>query len=109
MIEAVRRAGARCGGSQHGHSLLRDDRGADPRYRQATARRQRQARGESDFRRLHNTTPAAKTTISDQVVAIPSRPDAVFADNQLAVSGAKGCRVLETGEIDAGLIWAGQI
>lgn len=61
------------------------------------------------FRRFHNTGRVAKTSVSDQVVEISSRPDAVFEDIRPLVSGAKGRTALETGDLDAGLIWAGQI
>jgi nitronate monooxygenase len=40
---------------------------------------------------------------------ISSRPDAVFEDIRGYVSGAKGRLALETGDIDAGLVWAGQV
>lgn len=61
------------------------------------------------FRRFHNTGRVAKNAISDQVVEISSRPDAVFEDIRPLVSGAKGRVALETGNLDAGLIWAGQV
>ncbi len=61
------------------------------------------------FREFRNTGRVAKNQVSDEVVAIGRRPDAEFADVQPLVSGAKGRVALETGNIDAGLIWAGQI
>lgn len=61
------------------------------------------------FRRFHNTGRVAKTSVSDEVVSISNRPDAVFEDIRPLVSGAKGRVALETGDLDAGLIWAGQI
>ena len=61
------------------------------------------------FRRFHNTGRVAKTPVSDEVVAISHRLDATFADIQPLVSGAKGRVALETGDLDAGLIWAGQV
>ena len=61
------------------------------------------------FRRFHNTGRVAKTSVSDEVVEISKRPDAVFEDIRPLVSGAKGRTALETGDLDAGLIWAGQI
>ncbi|WP_294138315.1 nitronate monooxygenase family protein [Sphingomonas sp.] len=61
------------------------------------------------FRRFHNTGRVAKTSVSDDVVAISKWPDAVFEDIRPLVSGAKGRTALETGDLDAGLIWAGQI
>ena len=61
------------------------------------------------FRRFHNSARVAKTSVSDQVVAISARPDAEFADVQALVSGAKGRIALQSGDLDAGLIWAGQV
>ena len=61
------------------------------------------------FRRFHNTGRVARNSISDKVVEISSRPDAVFEDIRPLVSGARGRQALETGDLDAGLIWAGQI
>ena len=61
------------------------------------------------FRKFHNTGRVAKNSISDKVVEISSRPEAVFEDIRDYVSGAKGRVALETGDIDAGLVWAGQI
>jgi nitronate monooxygenase len=61
------------------------------------------------FRRFHNTGRVAKTPVSDEVVQISSRPEAVFEDIQPLVSGAKGRIALETGDVEAGLVWAGQI
>ncbi len=61
------------------------------------------------FRKFHNTGRVAKNSISDKVVEISSRPEAVFEDIRDYVSGAKGRVALETGDIDAGLVWAGQV
>ena len=61
------------------------------------------------FRRFHNTGRVAKNGISDEVVSISARPDAEFKDIQPLVSGARGRHALETGEIEAGLVWAGQV
>ena len=61
------------------------------------------------FRRFKNTGRVARNSVSDQVVEISARPDAEFKDIQPLVSGARGRAALETGDLDAGLIWAGQI
>jgi nitronate monooxygenase len=61
------------------------------------------------FRKFHNTGRVAKNSVSDEVVQISSRVDAVFEDIRHLVSGAKGRVALETGDLDAGLVWAGQI
>lgn len=61
------------------------------------------------FRPFRNTGRVARNAVSDQVVEIAARPGAVFEDVRPLVSGARGRTALETGDIDAGLIWAGQI
>jgi nitronate monooxygenase len=61
------------------------------------------------FRRFHNTGRVARNSVSDEVIEISRRPDAVFEDIRHLVSGAKGRQALETGDLDAGLVWAGQI
>jgi NAD(P)H-dependent flavin oxidoreductase YrpB (nitropropane dioxygenase family) len=61
------------------------------------------------FRTFHNTGRVASNSVAERVAEISARPDAVFADIQPLVSGAKGRQALETGDLDAGLIWAGQV
>ncbi len=61
------------------------------------------------FRRFHNTGRVAKNSVSDKVVEISANPEAVFEDIRPLVAGARGRTALETGDLDAGLIWAGQI
>ncbi len=61
------------------------------------------------FRKFHNTGRVAKNSVSDKVVEISAGVDAVFEDIRPYVSGAKGRQALESGDIDAGLVWAGQI
>ncbi|WP_165189789.1 NAD(P)H-dependent flavin oxidoreductase [Caulobacter soli] len=61
------------------------------------------------FRTFHNTGRVAKTSVSDRVVALGGEPGAVFEDVRPLVSGALGRTALETGDVDAGLIWAGQV
>jgi NAD(P)H-dependent flavin oxidoreductase YrpB (nitropropane dioxygenase family) len=61
------------------------------------------------FRRFRNTGRVARNSVSDRVVEISQRPDAVFEDIRSLVGGALGRTALETGDLDAGLIWAGQI
>ncbi len=61
------------------------------------------------FRRFKNTGRVARNSVSDKVVEISAGRDAVFADIQPYVGGALGRKALETGDLDAGLIWAGQI
>ncbi len=61
------------------------------------------------FRRFHNTGRVARNSISDKVVSLSQAPEATFEDIRGYVSGARGREALETGNLDAGLIWAGQI
>jgi len=61
------------------------------------------------FRKFHNTGRVAKNSVSDRVREISARPEAEFEDIRPLVSGAKGRLVLENGDLDAGLIWAGQV
>jgi NAD(P)H-dependent flavin oxidoreductase YrpB (nitropropane dioxygenase family) len=61
------------------------------------------------FRKFKNTGRVSKNSVSDKVVEISNQPDAVFTDIQPYVSGAKGRVALETGDLDAGIIWAGQV
>jgi nitronate monooxygenase len=47
--------------------------------------------------------------VSDKVVELLSQPGAKFDDVAHLVKGAQGRVLLETGDLDAGLIWAGQV
>jgi NADH:quinone reductase (non-electrogenic) len=60
------------------------------------------------FRKLHNTARVGKNSVSDRVVEILSQPDAKFEDVAALVRGANGRVLLESGNLEAGLIWAGQ-
>ena len=62
-----------------------------------------------NFRAFHNTGRVAKNSVSDEVVARGGKAGAVFEDVRPLVSGAQGRTALETGDVDAGLIWAGQV
>ncbi len=61
------------------------------------------------FRKLHNTARVAKNTVSDEVVRRLALPDATFKDVAELVRGDQGRVVLETGDVDAGIFWAGQV
>lgn len=61
------------------------------------------------FRKFHNTGRVARNSVADQVLEISARADAVFEDIRPFVSGARGREALESGNLDAGLIWAGQV
>ena len=62
------------------------------------------------FRTLHNTGRVLRNAVSDEVVATEQRPGGCeFADVQSLVSGQRGRLALQSGELDAGLVWAGQV
>lgn len=62
------------------------------------------------FRTLHNTGRVLKNAISDEVVAAEQRPGGCeFGDIRHLVAGARGREALQTGEVDGGLVWAGQV
>ncbi|HZU64291.1 MAG TPA: nitronate monooxygenase family protein [Novosphingobium sp.] len=61
------------------------------------------------FRRFHNTGRVAASPVSNRVVEISAGAEAVFEDIRPLVSGARGRAALETGDLEAGLVWAGQV
>ena len=61
------------------------------------------------FRSLKNTARVGKNSVSDKVVEILKQPGAKFEDVASLVRGASGRILLENGDLDAGLIWAGQV
>ena len=61
------------------------------------------------FRSLRNTARVGKNAVSDKVVEILAQPGARFEDVAHLVRGAQGRILLETGDLSAGLIWAGQV
>jgi len=61
------------------------------------------------FRSLKNTARVGKNGVSDKVAELLKKPDAKFEDVAHLVRGAQGRVALETGDVDAGLIWAGQV
>lgn len=61
------------------------------------------------FRSLRNTGRVAKNSVSDEVVEILKNPEATFQDVSHLVKGVDGRTALETGDLDAGLVWAGQV
>lgn len=60
------------------------------------------------FRNLHNTARVGRNSVSDEVVRRLAEPGATFEDVAPLVRGAHGRALLETGNLDAGLVWAGQ-
>lgn len=61
------------------------------------------------MRRFRNTARVAKTAVSDRVVELCDRPETEFPDIWPLVTGRKGKVALETGDVQAGLVWAGQV
>jgi nitronate monooxygenase len=61
------------------------------------------------FRAFKNTTRVSANSVSIKVAEILQNPDAVFEDVRELVLGAKGRIALETGDLDQGIITAGQI
>jgi NADH:quinone reductase (non-electrogenic) len=62
------------------------------------------------FRTLHNTARVFKNAISDEVVATEQRPGGCkFEDIRPLVAGVRGKAALSTGEIDGGILAAGQV
>ncbi len=58
------------------------------------------------FRTLYNTARVAKNAVSDEVVALEREGGKTIADLAHLVSGARGRKVMEDGDMDAGL-WSG--
>ena len=62
------------------------------------------------FRTLRNTGRVLKNSVSDEVVAMENRPGGVnFEDIHHLVAGARGRAALDSGGVDDGLVWAGQV
>jgi len=61
------------------------------------------------FRKLHNTARVGKSAVSDEVVRRLAAPEATFKDIAELVRGEGGRIVLETGDLSAGIFWAGQV
>ena len=62
------------------------------------------------FRTLRNTGRVLKNRISQEVVALETRPGGcTFADLQPLVAGARGRGALQSDEVDEGLVWASQV
>ena len=58
------------------------------------------------FRQLRNTARVSRNSVSDEVVAILSA-GGEFADVRELVAGRRGRTVYETGDLEAGIWWAG--
>jgi nitronate monooxygenase len=61
------------------------------------------------FRKFKNTARVGKNSGSDKVVEISNRPDATFEDIRPYVAGAVGRELLQSGDLDKGIFWAGMV
>ena len=61
------------------------------------------------YRQFRNTARVAKNAVSDLVVKMSEDPDLEFEQIRPYVSGLKGKLALENGDIDAGVLTAGQV
>lgn len=61
------------------------------------------------YRQFRNTGRVTKNSVSDKVAEILRRPDARFEDIADLVKGTLNRQGLATGDVDIGLIWAGQV
>nr|WP_312986553.1 nitronate monooxygenase family protein [Comamonas koreensis] len=62
------------------------------------------------FRTFRNTGRVLKNAISDQVLATERRPGGCeFAEIHPLVAGQRGRAALHSGDVDGGLVWAGQV
>jgi nitronate monooxygenase len=59
------------------------------------------------FRKFRNTARVYKNSVAVEVAEIESRPETDFSDVADLVAGERGARVLETGDLDLGIFWAG--
>ena len=59
------------------------------------------------FRNFKNTARVGKNSVSDKVVEISARPDTVFEDIKPYVAGAVGREMLQSGDVNQGIFWAG--
>ncbi|MCG8291373.1 NAD(P)H-dependent flavin oxidoreductase [Pseudomonas entomophila] len=60
------------------------------------------------FRPFRNTGRVFSNAVSKEVVEIERNPGAQFEDIRPLVAGARGRAALESGEVDGGILWAGQ-
>jgi NAD(P)H-dependent flavin oxidoreductase YrpB (nitropropane dioxygenase family) len=60
------------------------------------------------FRKFKNTARAFRNAISEEVRAIEQRPETIFEDVRPLVVGARGRAALQSGDVNGGVIGAGQ-
>ncbi len=59
------------------------------------------------FRKFRNTARVYRNSVAEEVVSIELKKDTEFADIAELVSGKRGAKVLETGDMEHGIWWAG--
>ena len=59
------------------------------------------------FRKFRNTARVFKNSVAVEVAEIESRPGVEFVDVADLVAGERGAVVLETGDLEYGIWWAG--
>jgi nitronate monooxygenase len=62
------------------------------------------------FRTLRNTARVLSNAVSEEVLALERRPGGCgFDDLRPLVAGARGQAALQSGQVDGGVVWAGQV
>jgi nitronate monooxygenase len=62
------------------------------------------------FRTLRNSARVLSNVVSEEVIRLERRPGGVeFSELQPLVAGARGRATLQIGEVDEGVVWAGQV
>ena len=61
------------------------------------------------FRHLHNTARVGRSAVSEEVARRLAQSGAKFQDVQELVSGAAGRELLKSGDLSAGVFWAGMV
>ncbi|MBR9871688.1 MAG: nitronate monooxygenase [Gammaproteobacteria bacterium] len=59
------------------------------------------------FRKFRNTARVYRNSVAEEVVSIEQKKDTEFSDIAELVSGKRGAKVLETGDMEHGIWWAG--
>lgn len=59
------------------------------------------------YREFRNSARVARNRVAETVSELAGRPGARFEDVADMVSGIKGCQLLESGDLEAGIYWAG--
>ncbi len=59
------------------------------------------------LRKFRNTARVFRNSVAREVAEVERRPESEFADIASLVSGARGAVVLETGDLEHGIWWAG--